>query len=217
MSKLLHIVASPRGDESKSNALALAHITEKRDTQQNIIVDTIDLWHNSLPEFDGDKAAAKMTFFGVGEMDDKRQSAWDHVVEITERFIEADHYIFAVPMWNGGIPYKLKQYIDIITQPGLLFGFDPEKGYIGLLENKKATIFYTSGVYAPGADPKYGIDFQSNYLKWWLTMIGVSDIRTVRFQPSLLTEDPEKDFAQALNQAKEIGQSEIEESTDRNY
>ena len=32
-------------------------------------------------------------------------------------------------MWNGGVPYRLKLSIDIITQPGLLFGFDPAEGY----------------------------------------------------------------------------------------
>jgi len=143
-----------------------------------------------------------MTFFGVGEMDGTKQSAWDHVVKITQRFIDADHYVFAVPMWNGGVPYKLKQYIDIITQPGLLFGFDPQAGYNGLLENKKASIFYTSGVFAPGVDPEFGSDFHSTYLSWWLNMAGVSDIEFVRFQPSLVTADPAGELEAAVAEAR---------------
>ena len=202
MTKLLHIVASPRGTDSQSNALALAYIEARQATQPDLVVNTLDLWSAELPEFDGNKAAAKMTFFGVGAMNKARQSAWDHVVEITQRFIAADHYVFAVPMWNGGIPYKLKQYIDIITQPGLLFGFDPENGYSGLLKNKKAHVFYTSGVFAPGVDAKYGSDFQSNYLSWWLKMVGVSEIEAVRFQPSLVTVDAAKEFADSLAQAR---------------
>lgn len=198
MTKLLHIIASPRGIDSQSNTLASTYIEVRCAADPSLEVDTIDLWQNNLPEFDGDKTAAKMTFFGVGEMDGTRQSAWDHVVEITQRFIDADHYVFAVPMWNGGVPYKLKQYIDLITQPGLLFGFDPEAGYSGLLKNKKASIFYTSGVFAPGADPKYGADFHSSYLSWWLNMIGISDIETVRFQPSLVIADPVAEFETAL-------------------
>ena len=35
-------------------------------------------------------------------------------------------------MWNFGIPYKLKQWIDVITQPGLAFRFDPAQGYLPL-------------------------------------------------------------------------------------
>lgn len=202
MTTLLHIIASPRDENSQSNKLALAYIEERKAADPSITIDTLDLWNCDLPEFDGDKAAAKMTFFGVGEMDGARQTAWDKVVEVTNRFTQADEYVFAVPMWNGGVPYKLKQYIDVITQPGLTFGFDPEAGYSGLLENKKATVFYTAGVFAPGVDAKYGTDFQSTYLAWWLNVVGVSDIKEVRFQPSLLTATPEEDQANALDAAR---------------
>ena len=105
-------------------------------------------------------------------------------------------------MWNGGIPYRLKLYIDIITQPGLLFGFDPSKGYFGLLEGKTATMIYSSGVFAPGVAPSFGVDFQSNYLDWWPRFIGVSDIRTIRYQPSFLTTDPAGGLAAALIEAR---------------
>ena len=143
-----------------------------------------------------------MTFFGVGELDGNRKTAWDEIVRITQRFIDADHYVLGVPMWNGGIPYRLKLYIDILTQPGLLFGFDPATGYSGLLKDKKATVFYTSGVYAQGVPAAFGLDFQSNYLDWWLKFIGVSDVETIRFQPTLLSADPAKGFEDALATAR---------------
>ena len=41
-------------------------------------------------------------------------------------------------MWNFGVPYKLKHYLDVLTMPGTLFGFDPATGYIGLLKDKRA-------------------------------------------------------------------------------
>lgn len=201
MQKILHIKASPRGDASQSTQLAEAYLSAAKLADPNLEVDVIDLWQENLPEFDGDKAAAKMTFFGVGEMDTARQSAWDQIVTITERFTSADAYVISVPMWNGGIPYKLKQYIDIITQPGLLFGFDPEAGYSGLLEKKEAYVFYTSGVFGPGAPAKYGTDFQSTYLAWWLNFIGITEVKDVRFQPSLLTADPTGDQQVALENA----------------
>ncbi|MFL0805873.1 MAG: NAD(P)H-dependent oxidoreductase [Oceanobacter sp.] len=201
MTKLLHIIASPRDEDSHSNALAKAYIESRKSIDPSLEVETLHLWKANLPEFDGDKAAAKMTFFGVGEMDATRKSAWDQVVAITEQFTSADEYAFAVPMWNGGVPYKLKQYIDIITQPGLTFGFDPERGYFGLLENKKAAVFYTAGVFAPGADAKYGADYHSTYLTWWLNTIGIQDIDNVRLQPSLLTPTPEDDQSAAVDRA----------------
>lgn len=62
MSKLLHIIASPRGANSQSNTLAAAYVDARRASEPDLQVDTLDLWHADLPEFDGDKAAAKMTF-----------------------------------------------------------------------------------------------------------------------------------------------------------
>lgn len=204
MTNILYIAASPRGAASQSGALAEAYLAARQAAEPGARVDRLDLWQADLPEFDGDKAAAKMTFFGVGGMDAPRQSAWDQVVAIANRFIAADEYVLSVPMWNGGIPYKLKQYIDIITQPGLLFGFDPEAGYSGLLRGKSARVFYTSGVYAPGAPAKYGTDHHSTYLGWWLDFIGVETIDAVRFQPSLLTADPAGDQAKALVRAADL-------------
>ena len=49
------------------------------------MVDTLDLWDEPLPDFDGDQAAAKMTFFGVGELDGATRTAWDEITRITER------------------------------------------------------------------------------------------------------------------------------------
>ena len=201
MTKVLHIIASPRGEASQSTKLAESYLNAATQADSSVTVDTLELWKEDLPEFDGDKSAAKMTFFGVGEMGEAQQSAWDQVVEITSRFTRADVYVMSVPMWNGGIPYKLKQYIDIITQPGLLFGFAPEAGYSGLLEGKRALVFYTSGVWAPGAPQKYGSDFHSEYLSWWLDFVGIKEVRDVRFQPSLLTTDPEGDKKTALQKA----------------
>lgn len=205
MTKLLHIIASPRGAESKSNEIARAHIDTLRRHDASLSVDTIDLWREPLPEFGGHSAAAKMSFFGVGTLDGDKKTAWDQIVAITERFKSADRYVFGVPMWNGGIPYRLKHYVDILTQPGLLFGFDPAKGYFGLLQDKSATVVYSSGVYAPGVPQSRGVDFQSNYLEWWLNFSGITDVRTIRFQPSLLAENPAKEFDSALASARRLG------------
>nr|WP_319384722.1 NAD(P)H-dependent oxidoreductase [uncultured Roseibium sp.] len=202
MTKILHINASPRGSKSQSAQLANAYLDTRRQRQPAVDVDTLSLWEEDLPEFDGDKNAAKLSFFGVGEMDAAGKTAWDQVVEVTRRFMAADEYVFNIPMWNGGIPYKLKHYIDVITQPGLLFGFEPERGYFGLLENKAAHVFYSSGVFAPGADEKYGEDYHSAYMNWWFGLVGIERVATTRHQPSILTPTPADDLGRAIEQAK---------------
>ena len=203
--KLLFVKGSPRGEQSTSARVAESFLTAYRTKNPNAQIDEIDLWQEALPEFNGDSAAAKMSFFGEGTLDGVRKTAWDRIVSITQRFTSADDYLFTVPMWNGGIPYRLKLYIDIMTQPGLLFGFDPVVGYSGLLQGKRATAIYTSGVYAPGVPPAFGVDFHSTYFKDWLRFIGISEVAMVRYQPTLLTNDPAAGLVAAREEAVRAG------------
>src|SRR5664279_4152887 len=98
-------------------------------------------------------------------------------------------YLFSVPMWNAGIPYILKQFIDVISQPGLVFSFDPELGYTGLLTGRKAAVVYTSAIYGPGRPPSFGSDFQAPYLRDWLNWAGIQNVTEVAFRPNLATAD----------------------------
>jgi len=110
------------------------------------------------------------------------------VQAVFDRFDAADKYLFAVPMWNANIPYVLKHLIDIITQPGLTFSFDPATGYAPLLANKKAAVVYTAGV-QPQTDPAFGTDFQIPFFTDWLQSIGITDITNIEFRPTILNAD----------------------------
>lgn len=206
MTKLLYIKASPRGDGSKSAAIAEAYLDAFKAAYPAASIDTLDLARERLPDFDGDKVNAKMSIITGQAHDGAQKTAWDEITAIANRFIAADRYLFAVPMWNGGIPYKLKQYIDLIHQPGLLFGLEPASGYFGLLKNKKAVLALTSGAYGPDMpSPAFGVDHHSTYLRFWLNQAGVSEIEEIRFQPTLLTNDPEGGLNAALDAAAAAG------------
>ena len=205
MNKLLYIKASPRGGESKSNGLADAYLARLREKHPSMEVDVLDLATEKLPEYDGDKVAAKMTVIMGQTNEGAQKTAWDEIAEIAARFTSADVYLIAAPMWNGSIPYKFKQYIDLIHQPGLLWGLDPEKGYFGLLENKKAVLALTSGAYGPDMpSPAFGVDYQASYLKFWLNQAGVKDIEEIIFQKTLLTADADADFKAAVARAEKL-------------
>lgn len=203
MTKVLYIKASPRGDESKSSLLADSWLEAFKSRHPDVEIDILDLATERLPEFDGDKAAAKMAIITGQDHDTAQKALWHEITGMTARFASADIYLLAVPMWNGGIPYKLKQYIDIIHQPGLMFGLDPEKGYFGLLVGKRAVLALTSGAFGPMMpSPQFGTDHHSAYLKAWLNQAGVADIAEIRFQPTLLTPNPEEDLEEALTAAR---------------
>jgi FMN-dependent NADH-azoreductase len=206
MTKLLFVKASPRGTASRSVAVAERYLDALRAAQPDLEVDAIDLWEENLPQFDGNRANAKLAVITQQAHSETQKTAWDEIVAIAGRFTSADRYLFAVPMWNGGIPYRLKQYIDIIHQPGLTFGLDPQTGYFGLLKNKRATLVYTSGAFSADApSPAFGVDHHATYMRDWLAQAGVTDIEEIRYQPTLLTTDPEGDFARAKEAAMARG------------
>jgi FMN-dependent NADH-azoreductase len=186
--KLLHISASPRGEASESLAIASTFLDVFQQVHPDVEVEHFDLWDGTLPPFGPDAAAAKMAVF-AGET--PTSEAWQAAVDTFRRFDSADRYLFSIPMWNHGVPYILKQFIDVVSQPGMVFGFDPERGYTGLLANKKAAVVYTSAVYGPDRGPAFGTDFQATYFADWLRWAGIDDVTEIFFRPNLATADPE--------------------------
>ena len=89
---------------------------------------------------------------------------------------QADHYLIATPMYNFGIPAKLKAYVDHIVRAGVTFKRNADGSYTGLLNGKKATVIIaSSGEYSPGA-PTERLDTLKPYLNEILGFIGVTDV-----------------------------------------
>ncbi len=200
MPKLLHISASPRADASESLAIATTFLEALAEARPDITVQTWDLWDGSLPPFGRDAVAAKMEAFAGAT---STAAGWRNAVAAFERFAAADYYLFSVPMWNAGIPYILKQLIDVISQPGLVFSFDPDAGYTGLVPGRPAVVVYTSAVYGPGRPPSFGSDFQAPYFDDWLRWAGFSTITSIAFRPNLAAADADERRRRAHEAARE--------------
>jgi len=155
MAKLLHISASPRGTASESLAIAATFVDTFSDVRPDVAVEHWDLWDGTLPPFGAAAAGAKMSIFAGQEPSGEQAAAWAAVHRTFERFAAADYYLFSVTMWNHGVPYILKQFIDVVSQPGLVFGFDGHTGYTGLVTGKKAVVVYTSAVYGDDRGPQF--------------------------------------------------------------
>jgi len=205
MSNLLYVVGSPRGHKSESTALAGTFLEAYLEANPATEVDTLDLWREPLPVYGPAGVEAKMSVFAGQRPEGEQGDAWSDVRRVFERFNAADRYLFTVPMWNHGVPWPLKHLIDTISQPGLVFAFDPEKGYSGLLTGKKAAVIYTSGVYAAGRGITFGTDFHATYFNDWLRFAGVEDVSEVRFQPTIATADPETLRQAAHAEARRLG------------
>ncbi len=184
--KLLHVSSSPRGEASESLRIAGVFVDAFREAHPDAEVEHWDLWDGSLPDF-AVGARAKMTVFSGQEPQDEQALAWSSARQAFERFDGADRLLFSVPMWNAGIPYVLKQFVDVVSQPGWIFGVDPDTGYSHLLSDrgKRVAAIYTSAVWGPPLGPEFGSDFQSTYLRDWLHWTGLTDVTDIRYHPTL--------------------------------
>ncbi len=189
MSKILHIICSPRGDRSASLTVAKSFLEAYKAKNPGDEIETLDLWTTKIPEFNGETIKAKYAIMQGGKFTLEEEAAWKSVVALAEHFKSADKYVISLPMWNFSIPYKLKQYIDVLVQPGLAFSFSPDKGYTGLITGKPLVAIYArGGAYGPGSGAE-GYDAQSSYLKQILGFIGFTNIKEVFVEPTLQKAD----------------------------
>ncbi len=169
MKTLLLITCSPRGQQSNSYQLA-EHFTQglvsKHPDEWQI--DTLDLWQQSLPQMDRVASSAKYAVMSGMPLTAEEQSSWEGIEKHCRLFINADVVVIALPMWNFGVPYVLKHYIDVITQPGLCFKWTPEAGYTPVVEPKRCVLVSSSAAdYTPSSGNEHN-DFCIPYLKQWL-------------------------------------------------
>jgi FMN-dependent NADH-azoreductase len=207
MSKLLYIESSPRKDRSKSIRVAQSFIEAYKHANPTDEVIVLDLWEKKLPEFDGYTIDAKYQVMHGQGFDANQQEAWQAVVDVCEEFTSADKFLFSLPMWNFGIPYKLKHYIDIIAQPGQTFAFDPATGYSGLVTGKPVAVVYARGG-AYSSDATKGLDFQKGYMDLLLGFIGFANIQSILVEPTLAAPaDVAKTESAAIELAQNVAKS----------
>ena len=205
MRRLLYIEASPRKERSASIQVAQSFLQTLAE-QEDIAIDTLDLWSTGLPEFDGSALAAKYAGLSGAALTPDQATAWAAIAALVDRFRVADILLFALPLWNFGVPYKMKHLIDVISQKDLLFSFD-ERGFGGLLVGKKAVVVYARGLdYGRTAlTPAETFDFQRPYMEMWLRFIGVTDIESIVVEKTLFGSEVDREVrSKAMHEAADV-------------
>jgi FMN-dependent NADH-azoreductase len=209
MSNVLHIIASPRV-ESCSTRVARAFLDSYRQVRPENRLETLDLYKTDIPPFTAPQAKAKYAVSAGQAPKNEDQAAWQAVIKTINHFKGFDKYVLSCPMWNFSVPYRLKQYIDVIVQPSLTVAFSPEKGYSGLVTGKPLMLILSrGGAYQPG-NPCETYDFQETYLRCIFAFIGFTDIRAIRIQgtmqnkPEQVEAEISKIIAQAASAAREF-------------
>jgi len=168
----------------------------------NDIVEVVNLFHRNLPQFDGPRIQGKFNILSQQvSSSEEEKKAWKEITDIIDHFKSFDAYIFAVPMWNFGIPYILKQYIDIIVQPTLTFSYSAT-GYQGLVTGKPVVAIYARGGVYGETSP---VDFQKSYLEMVLKFIGFTDIQTIFVEGQMNPQVQKTNEDAALESATALG------------
>ena len=183
MARLFYIEASPRGQASASSGVAVRLIDTLADFA-DLQVDHLNLWREDLPSFDGTALEAKYAVLSGVAHNHAQASAWQLIKELVQRIDLADAVLISTPMWNLSVPYRLKHWIDLVTQPGLSFTFSPESGYRPLLRNRPTVaVLASAGDYSEGRS--FGReDLATPYLRAALAFIGLADLWTVAVGPT---------------------------------
>ena len=199
MKKLLHIVAAPRGEDSRTLKVTEAFLTRFKERYPDCEIVELNLFKGSLPSLTLEVIGGKYVLLGGGELSGPLKDAWRQVEHHIERFLDADGYLISTPMWNFSIPFVLKHYIDVIIQRKYRFQYT-EKGSEGLVKNKKMIVITSrGGDYGPDS-PFREYDFQEPYLRTVFGFVGIEDITFINAQPmdAMGTEVKE----QALKEAR---------------
>lgn len=177
--RVLHVVASPR-ERSRSEQLAAVAIAALDRPQ----VTRLELWRETLPELDGETVEGRYRLIHGEAVAVQVEQRWEQLGAVAEQALAHDLWLISTPMWNFGLPYRLKHWIDCITHPGMTFTNDAAGNVTGLAAGRSALLIGAGALDFASPAQEQALDFQMRYLDAWLRFIGITDIHSVRAAPT---------------------------------
>lgn len=187
--RILHIDASPRDGRSRSRPVAERYIASLASRVPGLAVEQLDLWTADLPELGDGMIESRYALLHGLPVDPDHAAAWDRIRGVVDHFLGFDHYVISTPMWNFGLPYRLKHYIDVISQPGMTFSNDAQGNVVGLAAGRGATVIAACAMPITDDGPLAPYDYQLAYLRQWLGFIGIADVQGYRVAPTFGTPE----------------------------
>lgn len=194
MNNILHIISSPRGNESFSIKLGNAITGQLTQNNPGASVTELNLSIEPFPHLDELQIRALRT------PEDQLTLAQREILTRSDKAIaqlrEADALVISVPFFNFGVPSTLKSWIDNVVRAGHTFSYD-QNGPKGLVTGKKVYLaIATGGVYSDG--PAKGFDFAIPYLTTVLGFIGLTDVEVIRAEGTAIPALQEQSLEKAI-------------------
>lgn len=188
MNKLLHLIASPREEQSRTLQVSRAFLEEFKQTHPDWVVEELNLTTTELPTLSMKRLDGKYVLLEGKDLFGDLKDTWKEILQHIERFLSADCYLLSTPMWNFLIPYMLKHYIDLIVQPKYTFRYLEDGKIEGLAKNKKMIVITSRGGSYNSPDTK-DYDHQEPYLRMIFGFIGITDIAFLKVEPMDMGEE----------------------------
>lgn len=166
--KLLRIDASARTDGSVSRDLN-DRIVEKLQTAGPVNLRHRDLAETDLPFLDA--AWIEANFTAEPDRSETHRTALALSDRLIDEIKDADILLIGLPIYNFGVPAKLKAWVDLVARAGVTFRYG-ETGPEGLLTGKRAIVTVASGGTEMGSE----IDFATGYIRHVLGFMGIKDV-----------------------------------------
>jgi len=113
--------ASVRGERSYSLRAARAFLEAYRACHPDDRVETLEPTSEIIPAFDRTAVRAKYRVLHGDRPTKEQMGAWRRIERQIERFKAAAKLLLSAPMWNFGVPHRLKPCFDVLVQPGCPF------------------------------------------------------------------------------------------------
>ena len=170
MPHILHLDSSPRGSRSTSRALTKEFVSDWIQAHPQDTVTYRDIGKHPVPPVDESWIAA--AFNKANPLPTELTGALTISDELIAELLQADRYVFGVPMYNFSIPANFKAYIDQVVRINRTF----DAAWEGLLTNKKMLIVTSRGSGYGEGSALASYDFQEPYLRTVFGFIGITDI-----------------------------------------
>lgn len=174
MAHVLTIIANPRKN-SHTLQLVQTFLTAYKKRNPRDTITELELYATEIPVIDAAVLEAWNKPAGQHTSEEERLLA--KVDHFTRQFIAADKVIIAAPMWNLQFPPLLVSYIANIVVAGKTFEYT-ETGWKGLVPDKPVLLIHVRGGFFSDG-PAQAFDHAVPYLKSVLSLLGISDFRTV--------------------------------------
>ena len=78
--------------------------------------------------------------------------------DFAKEFAQADEVLIAAPVWNYGLPAKLRAYLELVCSQGVTFDIDETGAYVSLCHIGRLTFVTTAGgaQVSPSDDHAFG-------------------------------------------------------------